>query len=82
MGETSRNLQSRIDEHQDISTLSELARYLNSYPEHSFSWQPIVSVQSWTLRRIVEAILIAKHRPSLNKQVKAFSLSLFPMGIT
>ena len=82
MGETSRNLQSRINEHEDISKNSEPTRHLNSHPEHSFSWQPIVSVQSWTLRRIVEALLIAKHRPSLNKQVKAFSLSLFPMGIT
>ena len=31
---------------------------------------------------IVEAHLIAKHQPNLNKQVKVFTLSLFPMGIT
>ena len=82
MGETLRNLQSRINEHQDTSKLSEPARHLNSHPDHSFTWQSIVTVQPWTLRRIVEAILIANHRPSLNKQVKAFNLSLFPMGIT
>ena len=36
----------------------------------------------WTLRRIVEALLIAKLRPNLNKEVEFFTLSLFPMRIT
>ena len=36
-----------------------------------------------TLRRILaEALLIAKLRSDLNKQVQAFFLSLFPSGIT
>ena len=32
--------------------------------------------------KLIEALLIAKLRPVLNKQVQAFSLSLFPSGIT
>ena len=82
VGETSRNLKARIMEHEDISKVSEPARHLSSHPLHSFSWKPIVSVHSWSLRRITEALLIAKYRPALNKQVQAFTLSLFPMGIT
>ena len=60
IGETSRNLQSRIDEHLDTSKLSEPARHLYSHPEHFFTWKSIVSIQSWTLGCIVEALLIAK----------------------
>ena len=82
IGETSRNLHSRIDEHLDTSKLSETARHLYSHQDHFLTWKAIVSVQSWTLRGIVEALLIAKLRPNLNKQMKSFTLSLFPMGIT
>ena len=82
VGETSLNIQSRTDEHLDNSKLSEPARHLYSHPEHFFTWKFIVSIQSWTLRSIVEALLIAKLRPNLNKKVKAFALSLFPIGIT
>ena len=82
VGETSRNLQERISEHEDITKLSEPARHLRSNPNHSFTWKVIAPAHSWTLRRILEALLIAKLRPDLNKQVQAFSLSLFPSGIT
>ena len=51
-------------------------------PTPHFLWKPILSVHCWKRRRITEALLIAKHRPALNKQVQAFTLSLFPMGIT
>ena len=44
VGETSRNLQSCIDEHLDTSKLSEPARHLYSHPEHFFIWKSIVSI--------------------------------------
>ena len=48
----------------------------------AFTWKVITPTHSWTLRRILEALLIAKLRPDLKKQVQAFCLSLFPSGIT
>ena len=82
VGETSRNLEERIREHEDITRFSEPARHLALNPSHSFSWKAIAPAFSWTFRRIIESLLIAKFRPNLNKQVQAFSLSLFPSGIT
>ena len=67
-------MQERMSEHEDTTKLSEPARHLRSNPSHSFT--------SWTLRRILEALLIAKLCPDLNKQVQAFSLPLLPSGIT
>ena len=81
MGETC-NLQERISEHEDITKLSEPARHLRSKPSHSFTWKVITPAHSWTLRRILEALLVAKLLPDLNKQVQAFSLSHLPSGIT
>ena len=67
VGETSQNLKAHIMEHEDniISKVSEPARHLYLQPLHSFFWKPIVSVHSWSLRRITEALLIANYRPAL-----------------
>ena len=80
--ETSRNLEERISEHEDTTRLSELARRLALNPSHFFSWKTIAPALSWTICRIIESLIIAKFRPNLNQQVQAFSLSLFPTGIT
>ena len=82
VGETSRDLQERISEHEGITKLSKPAQHLRSNPNHSSTWKVITPAHSWTLRRILEALLIAKLRPDLNKPVQAFSLPLFLSGIT
>ena len=60
--------------------VEQLDIYLHS--QYFFSWQAITSVQPWSLRHVTEALLITKHRSVLNKQVLAFHVSPFPMGIT
>ena len=60
---------------------NEPVTYLHTHFTSSPQWRPIISVHSWSLRRITEALLIAKYCPVLNKQVQAFTLFLFPMGI-
>ena len=65
IGETSRNLKARTDEHEDTSKQSEPARHLAAHPYHIFFWKPILSVHPWKRRSITEALLIAKHRPAL-----------------
>ena len=82
MGETSCNLQDRINEHEHTTKLSELARLLRSNPNHSFTWKVITPAHFWTLRRILEALLFENLVPDMNKQVEGFSLSLFLSGIT
>ena len=62
--------------------LAELARYLSFHSYHFLSWQAISSVQPWSLRHVTEALLIAKHRAILSKQVQAFHLPLFPVAFT
>ena len=80
VGEASRNFQSCIDEHLDTSKLSEPARHLYSHPEHFFTWKSIVSIQSWTLRRIDEPLLLAKLRPYSEQTSKSFRSVSVPHG--
>ena len=72
-----RNLQSRIDEHLDTSKLSEPAMQTPLLTSATFFHMEIYGLYS-----ILEALLIVKLCPNLNKQVKALALSLFPTGIT
>ena len=77
-----RNLQSRIDEHQDTLKLSE--------PDilHNLHSGTFLHLETYCLHLILDLmpqcwiLLIAKLCPNLNKQVKAFTLSQFAMGIT
>ena len=83
VGETSHKLQERISEHEDTTKLSEPARHVRSNPNHSFTCKVITPPHSWTLRRILKALRIAKLLPpDLNKPVQSFSLSLSPSAVT
>ena len=81
VGETARNLEVRVKEHENISKQSEPARHLYSNPSHFFTWNSLRTVHSFVKRRIVEALFITTMNPELNKQVQSYELILFPKGI-
>ena len=83
IGETSRNFSVRKAEHEHKSVIiTEPSRHLNSNPDHRFIWKILDTSKPWRIRRTKEALLIGRYQPSLNKQVSAFHLSLYPKGIT
>ena len=41
IGETMRNLETRIAEYEDLSHNSEPAEYLKDHPNHSFTWKKL-----------------------------------------
>ena len=61
-------------EHEDTTRLSEPARHL-ALTKPLLFLETIAPAYSWTIRRIIESLIIAKFRPNLNKQVQAFFLS-------
>ena len=73
---------SAMNEHEDTTKLFISARHPSSDPNHSFIWNVITPAHSGTLRCILEALVIAKLRPDLNKLIQFFPLSLLPSGIT
>lgn len=82
IGETSRNLETRIAEHENVRHNSEPARHLKQFPHHSFTWMKLQVEHFYTKRLIAEGLLIKQKNPTLNKQVKCFNCNLFPLGIT
>ena len=83
IGKTSRNFSVHKEEHEHKSiVITEPSRHLQTNPDHCFSWKILDTCKSWIIRRTKEALLIGRHQPSLNKQVSAFHLSLYPKGIT
>ena len=81
VGETARNLEVRVKEHENISKQSEPARHLYSNPSHFFTWSSLRTVYSFVKRRIVKALFITTMNPELNKQVQSYELILFTKGI-
>ena len=84
IGETARNLESRKREHEDVSSKnpSEPAKHLIANRGHLFTWSIVGKATLWQKRRTLEALLISKFQPILNKQTEAFHLTLFPHGVT
>jgi len=82
IGETLRNLETHIVEHQTTSHNSEPARHLAEHPNHSFVWKVLFPARGYWKRKIIEAFMIQQTTPSLNKQAAHFITKLFPKGIT
>ena len=80
VGETARNLEFRVNEHQDVKEQSEPAKHIRKHPNHKFTWQVLTTSHSWLKSRIKEVFHIARFRPELNKQVQSLDLTLFSMG--
>ena len=74
IGETGRK-----QEHKDkIISTTEPALHLYANPDHSFTWKILCVCINLKTRHTLEALLIGRHQPSLNKQVSAFRLTLYP----
>ena len=46
VGETARNLETRVEEHADITKTSEPARHIKSNPYHIFTFKPLCTVST------------------------------------
>ena len=80
--ETKRNFAVRKAENESKSHNSEPARHLAKHPTHTCTWN-IACTEKTTLRRnIMEGLLIACEKSTLNKQVHSFIAKLLPLGIT
>ena len=83
IGETSRNVAIRLDEHEDVKKDSEPAKHLYEFPDHKFTWKIITSAsKKYRKRKNLEAIFIGIHEPKLNNQLETKKLQLFRLGIT
>ena len=69
IGETKRNTITKWSEHDNPTKDSELARHLNKYANHVFTWKILCHTSKETdIRKNLEAIFIALLKPSLNEQ--------------
>ena len=77
IGETKRNFAVRKAEHENKSP----ARHLAKHPTHAYTWN-IACTEKCTFRRkiIIEGLLTACEKPTLNRQVHCFIAKLFPLG--
>ena len=83
IGETERCKHVRFAEHENIKKISEPSKHLKANPNHSFTWKIIANAPSdQEKRKILEALYVAKFKPSLNEQLKSKKLKLFPNGLT
>ena len=57
IGETQRNLSVRINEHQNKTKISEPAKHLKHFPDHSFTWRVITPTQLDEIRIITMHLL-------------------------
>ena len=83
IGETKLMAELRWSQHQQPRHDSAPSKYLQDNPEKQFSWEILsASFTETNKRKIHEAFFIAKHKPSLNKQVTHKKLVLFKNGVT
>ena len=82
VGESARNFSIRQAEHWDTEKLLEPAHHSAANSGHTFQWKILALASSWSFRRTLEAIFIAKFGRNLNKKVHSFHLILFLNGIT
>ena len=83
IGETIRNVEERWSEHNTAENKSEPAKHLADNEEHSFLWSILLDApKDSRTRKNLEAFLIAKLKPSLNRQGGSNMLTLFRNGIT
>ena len=82
VGETKRNVEQRWKEHLPPHN-SEPAKHLVENPTHYFQWRVISDApKNKRERKNLEALFIARKRPSLNEQLETQLLLLFRFGIT
>ena len=83
IGETIRNVVTRIDEHKQPNGKSEPSKHLKNNPGHQFNWKILSRAPSHRLKRkILEAYFIKQLNPSLNDQLDSKILTLFRHGVT
>ena len=83
MGETKINAENRWAQHNTVNHNSNPAKHLKGNIEHCFNWSVIsTSPRHQNRREILEALFIAKYKPSLNDQIIHKALTLFKNGIT
>lgn len=83
VGETSRNVKTRWDEHDSADGKSEPARHLEANSNHQFTWKILLSAPlHFYERKNLEAFQIGILKPSLNKKDDTKSLHLFRNGVT
>ena len=83
IGETIRNVVTRIDEHEQPNGKSEPSKHLKNNPGHQFNWMILSRAPSRRLKqKILEAYFIKQLNPSLNDQLDSEILTLFRHGIT
>ena len=83
IGETKLIAEARWNQHRDPKHDSAPAKYIRENPNEEFTWKILsMSTSDWNKRKIHEALLIDKHKPSMNKQVEHRKLILFKNGVT
>ena len=83
MGETKINAENRWAQHNTVNHNSNPAKHLKENIENSFNWSVICTApRHQNRRKILEALFIAKYKPSLNDQIIHKALTLFKNGIT
>ena len=66
--EAVRNVKIRRQEHEDTQKNVEPAKHLKNNPTHSFTWKVLLLASSVRcMTQIMEALIIALKRPSLNE---------------
>ena len=83
IGETIRNVEERWSEHNSADNKSEPAKHLADNKEDSFLWSILLAFpKDGKTRKNLEANLIAKLKPSLNRQEDCNILTLLRNGVT
>ena len=82
IGETIRNVVTRIDEHEQPNGKSEPSKHLRNNPGHQYNSMILSRALSHRLKRkILEAYFDEHLKPSLNDQLDSKILTLFRQGV-
>ena len=83
IGETIRNVVTRIDEYKQPNGKVEPSKHLKNNPGLQFNWMILSRAPLHCLKRkILEAYFIKQLNPSLNDQLDSDILTLFRHGVT
>ena len=83
IGETIRDVVTRIDEHKQPNGKSEPSKHLKNNPGHQFNWKILSRAHSYRLKRkVLEDYFIKQLNPSVNDQLDSEILTLFRHGVT
>ena len=83
IGEAERNASIRWSEHNNINRNSEPTKHIAANTTQVFSWKVIsVAPKNALKRKLLEAMIIRLHNPSLNEQLETKSLIFFRNGVT